>query len=141
MSWTTPNISFSSSDGFTNTDINATNENIAVLHKGNGQTSLSSIASASSLDIGTIDQTFIITGTTTVNYISITDRQSGCIINFINSRGGGNISFLDNTGSVPANYAALTCYDLIGAGLGVFTLHPGQKCSFTYDGTYWVLSN
>lgn len=137
MPWSTPDTTFIAADGFAYSDINATNENIAVLHKGNGQSSLSSIASASSLDIGSTDQTFIITGSTSINYISTTSREPGCVIHFINLRGGSNISFLDNTGSVPANYAALSCYNVVGGALGTITLNPGERFMFVYDGTYW----
>jgi hypothetical protein len=144
MSWTTPRTTWGV-DGVGNGDFNRIEENIAVLHKGNGQEALTVItppvASPYNLDFpNTTDQTYLFThtGNKQVGFISTLNRQPGNVINMIMNNASGNVVFLHDAGSADAGYAKLLIY------VGVYPmefdsvfLDPNRMITFVFSGSAW----
>lgn len=116
------------------TYFNQTKDNINVLHKGNGQTSLTTISADVSrqLDVGSTDQTFFVNGSYNVAYISTANREPGNTIHLIKSGGLTNIAY--NQGSVPAGYGEIFGN---GAGASTVTWNDERLVTLVYDGTAW----
>lgn len=140
MAWDTPKTDWGV-DVVGSADFNRIEENIAVLHKGNGQTSLQVIAGSESLNIGVTDETFVITGSSpsvSIKYIYVGTRQPGNKIRLILS---DTPDLIHNEGSVPTGYAALFLTNTSSASNyhASVTTAPcdNQTIDFTYDGTWW----
>lgn len=138
MAWTTPKIDWTPLDGIIDDDLNEIGENLNVLHKGNGQTALAEIASANNLDINETDDTFLITGTTSVYFIKSTGRQPGNRIHLIKLDSGGAV-FHDNEADPGVGYSPMALWPLTHSQ-GDLTLNPDQCFTFVYTGTKWVLT-
>jgi hypothetical protein len=135
MSWSTPKTDWTPPDGVIDTDFIRIEENTAVLHKGNGQASLTTVASGNNLAINETDETFIITGLTDIHFIKTTGRQSGNKIILING-GEDNIMLKSNISSPPSEYAAIQIY-IIGVGYSDITTYPKCALQLVYDGANW----
>lgn len=114
-------------------------DDLRCLHKGNGQTSLSSIAADGTyvLDIGDVEQTFVLDLDTSYNlhFITTTNRQAGNTIHLI-ATGTGSVSIFNNSSSPPAGSEAIL---ISGAGLGAssYSISSNSMWTFVYSGAYW----
>lgn len=90
------------------------------------------VASASTLTLGADGNTFAITGTTTVNYITTTGWRSGSRVMLVLP---ASLTLTSGATSVPANTAALT----LAGGQNIVTPSTGTAMTITlvYDGTVW----
>ena len=87
------------------------------------------IASASTITLGSDGNYFRVTGTTTINYITTTDWQSGSIIYL---KFEGSMTLTHNAGSVPSNTASLRL-----SGGGNFSATGGDTLMLVYDQATW----
>lgn len=89
------------------TYFNQTKDNINVLHKGNGQTSVPSAISPDVtrvLDIGDTEETFKVNGTYNLAFITTANRSFGNRIHLIRKSTGGQIDYAASSppaGSLP----------------------------------------
>lgn len=88
-----------------------------------------SIASAGTITLGNDGNTFAITGTTAIDYITTTNWDPGAIIILIFST---SVTLNHNTGTVPATAAALLCF-----GAANVSATANDAIMFVYDGTNW----
>lgn len=88
------------------------------------------VASASTLTLGSDGNTFVVTGTTTINHITFTNWQAGSVIRLIFA---SSIVVNNNAGSPPANTAAL----LLKARTNTQE-QAGYIMELLYDGTNFV---
>jgi len=86
------------------------------------------IASASTITLGA-GNSFDVTGTATINYITTTGIQAGTRVLF---KAEAACVFAHNTGSVPANTAPLKMN-----GAANDTMEDGEIIEFWYDGAAW----
>ena len=142
MAWT--DISdYLATDGFSDTDVNTILENQKVLHKGNGFSSIGSVAAASSFDIGSEHQSIIVSlsSNSAIDFISTSDRQPGNVIHLVNLVSSSYWCDLKNqTGSPPANYASIISF-IRGIGLGDLRIEIGMHVSLMYTGSYWYVQS
>jgi len=109
-------------------------DDLRCIHKGGGDSSITTIAVDVSnvLDIGTIDDTFLVSGTEALSYISTTGRQLRNKINLIKKTSNSNINY--GAGSTPSNTAPIYGN---GAGSGSVTWVAERLITLVYDGTAW----
>jgi hypothetical protein len=89
----------------------------------------SDVASAGTLTLGAGGNSFDITGTTTINYITTTGWQTG---SFVILQFDASVTVAHNTGSVPGSTAALLL-----SGAANFSATAGDTLMLWYDGTNW----
>lgn len=87
------------------------------------------VASAGTLTLGTDGNTFGITGTTTINYITIANWQAGSIITLIFA---ASLTVTHNAGSVPAGTQAILL-----SGAGNLSATANDTLTLVNDGTTW----
>lgn len=87
------------------------------------------VASAGTVTLGADGNYFHITGTTTINYITVTNWQAGSVIIL---KFGGSLTVTHNAGSVPANTAAILL-----AGAANLSATADDTLTLVYDGTTW----
>lgn len=142
MAWTDiPD--YIATDGFAYTDVNTILENLAVLHKGNGFSSIGSVGAASSFNIGSEHQSIIVSlsANSAIDFISTSDRQAGNVIHLVNLVTSSYYCDLKNqTASPPANYAPIVSY-IRGVGLGDLRMEIGMHVSLMYTGSYWYVES
>jgi hypothetical protein len=87
------------------------------------------VASGTTVTLGTDGNSFDITGTTTIDYITTTNWAVGArvVLQF-----DGSVTVRHNIGSVPANTAAIFL-----AGAANFAATANDTLSLWYDGTVW----
>lgn len=121
-------------EGVPTTLLTAIADNLRCLHKGNGHTDLTEISVDGDgvLDIGLTDQTFKISGTNTLKYITTTGRQLGNTINISKSTGEGSVSY----GESSAPSGSLPIYGN-GLGTGSITWYPGRLLTLVYMEDGW----
>lgn len=109
-------------------------DNLRCLHKGNGHTSITSIAPAvgGALDVGTVDQTFNVDSSDdTLKFITTAGREVGCTIHLIASE-TGQIGY--GQSSPPVGTKAIVGD---GAGSTTLTWQQHRKITLTLGDTYW----
>ena len=133
--WTTEPVG-----GVIDTDFNRIEQNIGVLHGGNGQTSLSILTASAAfvLDIGTTEQSFVLNldASYNIQFITTTGRQPGNQINLIIS-GTASVQMINGASSPPAGSAPVYIAGWPYSGLGDYTLHENQLLRLVYSGTAW----
>jgi hypothetical protein len=100
MSWETPKTDWATDDGIGTADLNRIEESSVVLHKGNGQPSISTIAVESDnlLNINKTESVFIVGGNYAISFIKTEEREPGNRISLILE--GKYINHLAGTPSV-----------------------------------------
>lgn len=89
-----------------------------------------SVASAATITLGNDGNAFAITGTTAIDYITITGWDPGAIITLLFST---SVTLNHNTGApVAGTSAALLCF-----GAGNVSATANDAIQFIYDGTTW----
>lgn len=88
------------------------------------------VASASTLTVGTDGNYFVVTGTTTVNYLTTTSFRAGA---YVVLEFSGITTITNNASSVPGGTAAF----LSRSGRDIKT-RAGAVYAFWYNGTNWV---
>lgn len=139
-SWTDPvdvGVEAVPTNWFTNTSDNA-----RCVHKGNGQSVLTSIAPDGDgvLDIGTTDETFLIDlDTNPLKYITTTGRQAGNRIQLIITDGssGGPDIYNYASASPPAGTASILVSNGGGLALSSYGVTAHILITLVYSGTYW----
>jgi len=87
-----------------------------------------SVASASNITLGTDGNIFAITGTTTINHITLANWNAGPVFLHFNT----SLTVTHNGGSVPAGSAAIFL-----AGGANFSATVNDTLGLIYDGTVW----
>jgi len=87
------------------------------------------VASAATLTLGNDGNYFSITGTTNIDYITTTDWTPGSVVHL---KFNGSLTLNHNTGTVPANTAALTL-----AAAGNVSVTADDMITLVYDGSTW----
>jgi len=140
MSWGIPKNDWDTDDVIATTDLNRIEENAITLHKGNGQAALASITAANNMDINETDETFLVTGNTSIFFIKTTGRQAGNKIILIFS---GTTMLWTNKENVPANYANIRIKKLWdgtgGPSESNISVYAFTSIELIYDGTHWIL--
>ena len=122
------------------TYFNQTKDNINVLHKGNGQSSLTTIATSSNflLDIGSTDQVFNVdlTAAYDIKFITTTNREVGNTIILLFKDGGTGYDIHNNAASPPAGSVPIL---ISGSGLTLssYNLFDYSKIELTLGDEYW----
>jgi hypothetical protein len=134
MAWTTPVTSWAAGAVVSSTDFNRIEGNDVVLHAGNGQTTLTTISPSvvHVLDIGAIEETFLIGGNDTVSFITTTGRLPGNRIHLIKINSTGTIGY--DQSSPPAGSAVIKGN---GDGANTLTWYVNRLITLVYSGSAW----
>ncbi len=136
MGWSTPETSWGV-EVVNTTDMDAIGENLVTLHKGNGQSSLTTVNPDASyqLDINTTDETFIMDDNSNayIDLILSTSREPGNRIQLIN-QAGDNFGIRHNQ-TPSGNYKAIHHY----LTTVPYIIYPYSAVTLVYDGTIWTL--
>ncbi|NLD98609.1 MAG: hypothetical protein GX640_01935 [Fibrobacter sp.] len=137
MSWQTPKTDWNASNAPVPPDMNRIEENIRVLGQG-GRKAATTLTAAAAVDIGDTDDTFLVSGTTSIKYLSTTGRVAGNKIYLVATN---NINFLSNQSSPPSGYAPIYLFK-IGVGPAVVDLNIGEGAvvMLVYAGGKWLLT-
>lgn len=132
MSWNTPKTDWAVPDIVQTTDMNEIGENIAVLHKGNEQNSIYNIVSANALALpNDTDQLFIVTGNTSITFIS--DRPIGNHITLSFDISSTIYLYHDSVSTPPSGYSPILNSDLLGLEINLY-----DAIQLVYVGAYWA---
>lgn len=135
MSWTTPRAWTVAA--VSTAQMNEVSEQLAVLHKGNGHTALSTISpnAAGELNIGAVDQSFNVTEPSNygIKFISSTGRQPGNTINLILTNAS---SVYTNTATPPSGYSPIIINH--EQTYGSYNLYQYQILTLVFTGSFWV---
>ena len=133
--WWTPKYDFIATDGLTNNHMNAIGENIATLHSGNGQNSVSNLTVAADLPIGVTEQFFYV-GTTGGSYIWRLQFTDGTTTRINGNTVWIYFSIATTLGSghgTSGNYYQVQTYDSLA-----WTVPAGSLIGFILLGTNWL---
>ncbi len=119
--------------------VTSLDDNINTLLSGNGQDSLTTLTAASTVDIGSTYETFVVSGATAIEYISTVGRKQGNRIQLITS---GIVTFKYNT-TIVSDKASIhiTINNIAQSNGSTIAIGTNRMITLIYNGTYWLLSD
>ncbi len=138
MAWITPKTALNPAlkgawkldDGLGTADLNRVEGNAGILGAGNGRTTITTIASANSLGINDLDETFFVSGNVDIYFILLGTRQPGNRIQLIFT--GADTNIHHDAGDIPDGYKSIFVYTE-----GTIVIDQYYTVNLIYDGTYW----